>query len=309
MDEIITVSLLGLDISAYGLWVALGAACAAALSALLCRLKKLPAGTAPLFTALAVPLGLICARLLFCLLDFSFHSVFSLRAALMFWGGGYSMVGALLGAALAAFLTARIQGVHPLDALDTLFPAFMLFVACERLGEGCTELLGRSRPLTWTALENSFLVTNDGYEIYLNTYLPEAVTAVVLCLLLARLLRKNTHRGWVLLTGMLLLGSTQILWESLRFDNHMRYSFISMQMVLYACMLAVPLILFAARCGKKSAIAAVILLVAAVLGVVWIEIMIDRSAISNLILYALYVLLLAVLIAAGLIFRKRSARA
>ena len=72
---------------------------------------------------------------------------------------------------------------------------------------------------------------------------------------------------------------------------------------------AVPLIVFAARCGKKSVIAAVILLVLVTGGVVGIEFMIDRSDVNNIILYCLYVLLLAVPVAAGLIFRTRSERA
>ena len=56
-------------------------------------------------------------------------------------------------------------------------------------------------------------------------------------------------------------------------------------------------------------IAAVILLVLVTGGVVGIEFMIDRSDVNNIILYCLYVLLLAVPVAAGLIFRTRSERA
>ena len=308
MDEILTVSLLGRDVSAYGLWVALGAACAALLASLLCKIKRLPAGTAPLFTVLAVPLGLIGSRVLFCLLDFRFHDLFSLRAALTFWGGGYSMVGALLGAALAAALTARILGAERLDVLDAVSPALLVFIACERLGEGCTELLGRSRSLTWDALAHSFLAAYDGYDGYLKTYLLEAATAVVLCGLLIGLLLRRPKSGHVLLIGMLLLGCCQVFWESLRFDSHMRFSFISMQMGIAALLFAIPLIIFAARCGKKPLIITVIVIALVVGGVVGIELMIDRTDVSNVLLYAAYVILLSVPVILGFCWKRRSFR-
>lgn len=306
-EESAFFTLLGVPVYWYGVMILLGAAALLAVFALGGRGRVKP-GTVPLFGVLAAPITLICSRLLFCLLDFRFHDMFSLRAVCAFWGGGYSMVGALLGLALAAWLTARITKQDAVALLDLLFPALCAFICFARVGEGFTELLGRSRSLTQDLLGNSFLASNDGYDAYLNTYVLEAATAAILGVITWLYGRRGPRRGNVLLTGMLLLGCTQVLWESLRFDSHMRYSFISMQQILFACMFALPLVIYAARCGKKAMISAILLCAVVVGGAVGLEFMIDRSDVSNVICYILYILLLALPAAAGLYFRQRSER-
>ena len=75
--------------------------------------------------------------------------------------------------------------------------------------------------------------------------------------------------------------------------------------------MAVPLILFALRYGKKLGnkkpliLSIGILLLAIVVAVV-LEFMIDRSGVSRILLYAIYVLILVLPAAAGCIFYKRS---
>lgn len=117
--------------------------------------------------------------------------------------------------------------------------------------------------------------------------------------------------GDTLLSAMLLFGCTQVLWESLRFDAHMRESFVSLQMLLYAVMFAAALLIFARRYAKRLGrgwpvwlALGVIALVAG--GVIGLEFMIDRSGISRFLLYVPYVLLLALPAICGFVFKKRS---
>jgi hypothetical protein len=84
----------------------------------------------------------------------------------------------------------------------------------------------------------------------------------------------------------------------------MRWSFISIQQVLSACMFAAPLFIFAARRGKRAVIAAAVICAVVVGGAVGIEFLIDRSDVNNLLLYVFYVLLLAVPAVFGLIWKK-----
>lgn len=305
-EETAAFSLFGLTGYWYGVFVAWGAALFLLFFARYCRMEKCKIGTAALFSALCIPLGLLCSRVLFCLLDFRFHGMFSLRAAAMFWGGGFSMVGALLGAALAAWITARIQKIPALPLLDILMAALPFFICAARMGEGFTELLGRSRPLNTAWLANSFLAQIDGYDAYLRTYLLEALTAGALAIFFAARIQKRKTAQGSLLLGMLLLGTTQALFESLRFDSHMRYSFISMQQILFACMFAAALILYAARCGKKQVIIVIAVCALVAGGAVGLEFMIDRSSVSSLLLYAAYILLLALPAGLGLYYKKRS---
>ena len=307
LEETVVYSVGSLNIYRYGIFIAVGALAALIVFALLCRSRSIPVDVPLLWGVLAIPMGLVCSRLLFCIFDFRFHGMVSIRAILSFWGGGLSMMGALLGAILAVLLAARILRVFPRTVLDTLTPALFVFIFFARLGEGSTELLGRSRSMEFDA--SNLLFFNDGYSTYLNTYILEALCAAVLFIVILVMLRRERRPGDVLLKGMLLFGCTQILWESLRFDSHMRWSFISMQMGLAAVLFLVPLLIFAARCGKKAVIISVIVSALVIGGIVGIELMIDRTDVSNVLLYISYVFLLAVPAVLGFYWKNRSLRA
>ena len=307
LDEAAYFLLGNIKIYYYGLHIALGALAAVIVLALCCRARRMPAGAAPLYAVLAMTLGVACSRVLFCLLDGRFRGIFSLRAMLCFWGGGHSMVGALLGAALAAVIAAKILAVQARRMLDMMAPALLVFIASARVGEQYTEMLGRSRALVSEVWRQGWLVTGDEYALYLKTYVLEALCALILAVALLR----GKRDGDTLLSAMLLFGCTQVLWESLRFDAHMRESFVSLQMLLYAVMFAAALLIFARRYAKRLGhgwpvwlALGVIALVAG--GVIGLEFMIDRSGISRFLLYVPYVLLLALPAVCGFVFKKRS---
>lgn len=311
LDEAAYFLLGNIKIYYYGLHIALGALAAVIVLALCCRARRMPAGTAPLYAVLAMPLGVACSRVLFCLLDGRFRGIFSLRAMLCFWGGGHSMVGALLGAALAAVIAAKILAVPARRMLDMMAPALLVFIAFARVGEQYTEMLGRSRALVSQVWRQGWLVAGDEYALYLKTYVLEALCALILAAALLPGLLRGGRDGDTLLSAMLLLGCTQVLWESLRFDAHMRESFVSLQMLLYAVMFAVPLLVFACRYARRLGHGWPIWLALGVIaltagGVIGLEFMIDRSGVSRFVLYAPYVLLLALPAVCGFVFKKRS---
>lgn len=293
-EEAARVSVFGLEMYAYGLYVALGAAAAALMYALLCRHAGHKKGTAALVFALALPLALFASRLLFCLIDASVRGSLSARILFTFSGGGYSLFGALLGAALGAFLAAKCTRQMPLPLLDLLAPALLMFIAVERLGESVLELpFGVSRPLTGEVMQTSVLSVRGEYESYLCTYLLESFAAVVMVVALL-VCRKNYKRdGSLTLLALLLFGATQTIFESLRFDAHMRVSFVGAQQVMSIAMLLIPLLCLAlslrGRAGKWPAAAFVALPVSLALGIA-IEFMIDRSGISKWALYAAFAL-------------------
>ena len=134
LDEAAYFLLGNIKIYYYGLHIALGALAAVIVLALCCRARRMPAGAALLYAVLAMPLGVACSRVLFCLLDGRFRGIFSLRAMLCFWGGGHSMVGALLGAALAAVIAAKILAVPARRMLDMMVPALLVYIAFARVG-------------------------------------------------------------------------------------------------------------------------------------------------------------------------------
>lgn len=290
-------TLLGILIYHYGLYLMLGTLFALTVFLITAR-QRAVYEKALVASAWMLPLALIFSRLLYCLTDSNFGVIASIQNVFRLTTGGLSMFGALLGMVLAIWIAAGKQKGTFNKLLDCFAPSLMWFIFFERLGERFTAL-GISRPLVTGLLDQTFLAFRDTYDVYLKTWLLEAAAALILFAVLYRLLRAAHRDGDVFLTGMLLFGTTQILFESLRYDSHMRFSFTGLQQVLSAVLYGVPIILMClktkkARPASKLPVITLILLAVAVLGALGIEFLIDRSSINKALLYALYALLLVV---------------
>lgn len=293
----------GLTVYLYGLFVALGALAASLALAALAKKRALPVGTSALVTALALPLGFVLARALYCLLDTNFSTVASLKAALMVSGGGYAMCGALLGAVLAGLIGAKLLKAKPGKMLDALIPALLLFLLFERAGEGFTAL-GISRPLRGELFKGMFLSRADDYDAYLNTWILESAAALILFAVSLFIGKKEKRDGHTALKTALLFAASQVLFESLRYDQHLKYSFVGVQHVLSAlvlCALVICLAVKARRQGRARGLSIFSIAFLPVLAglLVLIEFWIDRTDISRYLLYAAYVLLLSVPVVCG----------
>ena len=86
------------------------------LLALLMRKEKWRDGTAALTGVLAIVLGVLVSRLFFGLMDESLGRPLPLWAMLRFNTGGYSMIGALLGAGMGGIAAARMMKKGAADA-------------------------------------------------------------------------------------------------------------------------------------------------------------------------------------------------
>lgn len=108
-----------------------------------------------------------------------------------------------------------------------------------------------------------------------------------------------------------MFGLSQCLFESLRYDGHLRYSFIGLQQVLSVTLFVLALVALAVRLLKQNksrglaifTLCSLPVVLSAILG---IEFMIDRSQLSKWLSYSLYVLVLLIPLVLGLMMRKRS---
>lgn len=302
------MELLGAQVYAFGLFAALGAAAALAALALLGRKLKWKSGASALLGALALGLGFLFSRIFYCLLDESLGFLMPFWAAVRLNIGGYSAMGALMGACLGAVIAGWGTKQPAARLLDGLAPAFMLFLVFERLGEGYIEYFGLSRALGEDFLINSFLAVEmeDGY--YLGTFRIEAAVALILALALLWDLRRRRRAGDTFLKFMLLFGATQVILESLRYDNHMTvHAFVRLEQILSMTLLGFGVIVLAVRRWKERRVLALTALLTIPLTVglgVAIEFMIDRTDISRLLLYAAFILLVAVPAVLGLALRR-----
>ena len=307
-EDAVTTDFLGVEVYTFGLYAAMGMALALIALGLLMKRARWPKGSAALTGVLAVGCGFIVSRLFFCFMDQGLGGPVPLRGVLLVTGGGYSMMGALLGACIGAIGAAKILKRPPAALLDLLSPALMLFAACERLGERCIDDFGISRPLVSDLLKGSFLAIEGDYDWVLATCLLEAFAALILALVLLRDVNKKDRRdGNTLILFLLLFGASQVILESLRFDQHMHLSFVGLQQIIALLMLCagVAVVAFRRMRDKRGmAIWALALLpIAAAVGV-GLEFAIDRTTVNRFLLYAVFILVMAAPAALGVRLRK-----
>ncbi len=308
LEEVQGTVFLGVHVYTWGLYCFFGTVLYLGFLHAKCRERFAP-GTAALCGLLSLVLGFVCSRLFYCLFDARMRMFADLAdgsvsfgeyAALILdpFSGGFSMFGALFGACLAAVLTARILKTDAAALLDVAAVCLMLLVAAERLGEGALEDFGISRPLSQRAVGWNLFVIHGEYDDCIATYMLESLTAVALFVLFQWHLGRRPGSGETFLFALLLFGLTQVLMESLRFDQHMRFSFVGVQQLLAFGCAAGAMFAYARRLGKKRpgskmALFALILVPLMVGALVAVEFMIDRSGVSRILLYALYIVLLA----------------
>ncbi len=232
----------------YGLVLAAATALLLLLMGLTARRRRLPPGTVPVFGALAIPLGLLGARLVFCLFNLSLFTETYENPLLMlrFFDGGLSLYGLFPGLVLAAFLTSRIVKAGFGQLMDVLVLPLGLWLCLARLAEGFTELgVGKvveesavTRLFPWLFIAEQAGVATE-YRMAVYRY--EAAAGLLLFLfMLGFALRKQPRKarraGDSALVFFALFGAAQVLLESLRDDGHMLLIFLRVGQVLAAAM-------------------------------------------------------------------------
>ena len=225
-------SVFGMKITAYAVGIAVAAAAALAVLRLRCAKMGLRARTWDAMALLALPLGLICARLFYCFARFQYYRYDQggLISILRGWEGGYSLWGALGGAVLAAVIAARITRQKPAPLLDALAPALAIFVALERFSEYFDSELGYGVPVTIPFFQRlPFAVYNEWWmDWMLAICLLEGMAALIL---FAVLLRKQRRPGDTARLFFVVYGACQILLESLREDSVPKWLFVKVYQV------------------------------------------------------------------------------
>ncbi len=263
-----------------------------------------------LFALLAVPCCLLMARAGYCAVRVDFLAVdYSPSFPLRLDWGGYSLVGACLGLLLAMGLFKLALGVPITDTADLAVPAALLALAGIRLAEVFTTE-GIGSYVDNVALQWFPLAVQDTYgDWVMPIFFWEAVTALILCGGLL-VYRRRARRGDAALTGMLLFGLMQILLESLRNDDFLRFGFVRVNQLLGLGLVLFAIAVWLSRARPtRTLTAGVCLAVVASTGLmVWVEFALDKSSLSNILLYAVLCAALFVLAALGLAMRNRGAK-
>lgn len=298
---------------ALGSWTPYGAGVGAGVLLAVCLLLGLrrhggiyDARIDPMELALVcVPAAFIGARLSYCLVRFGFYFLeMGPLSVFRVFEGGFLLYGAAAGAMLAAALLARRRGADIAVVLDEIAAPGMLVIAVSRLCEGMTtEGVGAWIESEWM-MRFPFAVLNEYEEWQLAVFLPEALAAAMILLVVLRAVR---GRGERIMTAALLYACCQVFFESLRMDGCLKIGFVRVSQVASAVVILIVTMIRARRAGgrKQATVRAVpVAVCVAVIGI--IEWALDKTPVSNVLLHSVMALLCAVMAVNGMLFQKKA---
>lgn len=249
-----------LEVSPYGLCVAFALLTWLIISVRLQSKMKTRRPFSPSFSsavclfALGVPSGLVLSRLFWCVSNYQDY-LMKPETIFMVHQGGLSLWGFLLGFWLAVFIGAKKSGISPGLSLDAFAPGMLLFIGLTRLSEVFTGQ-GIGRIITYDFLIGPFTAVYDvHHEARFRVYRFEALYAIFLFLIVLFLFhrldfRKRRSGGHLFTFSVAAFSMAQIVFESMRDDDYMRFGFVRVSQAISILMLLIFAFYYLSRLKK-----------------------------------------------------------
>ena len=211
---------LNLPVTVFSVTVALGTVLALGMDLRRARRTGVTADTVLWFAMLALPLGALLGRLVFCLNPWGTVDLKEKGFLYLFRmdRGGIGMAGVAAGITLAGFLTKLITKETFVRLMDTVLPGLLILLAFERFGEGATEngtgLEAEVEALRFFPLVRPGMYGEDVYAVNLFA----ALTALTAGLCIQFM---QAPRGRAAGLAVIVTACGQIVWESIRRDDRM----------------------------------------------------------------------------------------
>lgn len=195
----------------------------------LCRKKGLKGTTALNFALMALPLGLLGARLFYVVNRLDIFWEIELQYVANLWFGGYALWGAIGGGVLAALICAWLTKQKFIRIMDAAAAPTALVIALARLaeyfnGEGIGMTIENKSlqffPLAVRTVCEMWEGVVEYEEWRLAVFVLEALAAfVILCVLL----RTREEEGRQTKVFFILFCAVSLVLESIREDNYLRW--------------------------------------------------------------------------------------
>lgn len=208
-------------------WYSLIMVCAISLAVFLCAREekrlKLPKDTAVDVALMAIPLGIIGARLYYVAFSWDQFAYNPIRI-LYVWEGGIAIYGAIIGGFAGMAIIAKRRKFLLRTLLDMAAPGLIIAQALGRWGNYFNmEAYGVAvtNP-QWQFFPFAVLIQENGQPVWhLATFFYESCWNVITFLLLMSFRSKMSHKGDVFLWYVLLYGAGRAVIEGLRTDSLM----------------------------------------------------------------------------------------
>lgn len=231
----------------YGLTLLAGVVLSLALGGYRCLGAGIKARRVALATVLLPLFAVFFSHLCYCLVDVEYTIYcYSFGYLFAFWESGYMVTGGILGTLLAL---AVCGGERRTVMLEMYAPSGAMMLAAARIAEG---FLGQGYGEYWTdesaLCRFPFMVYDPYYEAWgWALFMLEALIALILFVCLLK--RKETWRGDGTLLLLGLYASAQIVLESLRRDEFLRWGFVRVEEVASAVIVLAVLIVYCVQSG------------------------------------------------------------
>ncbi|MBE5793336.1 MAG: hypothetical protein E7323_01475 [Clostridiales bacterium] len=251
--------LFGLTGYRLGLWAAIGTLVLFGVMLLLAKGRRVQPSAICVLTLSGAVLGIVFARLLYCLVNLSdfIDAYENLWLTLRFFDGGLSLSGLLIGLLLAVPVTAAITREKAAELLDILCVPVGLLLCALYLGQQDTGL-GIGKVVEEGALTNGmpwlFLCERMGVNVeyrmlvYLYQAILSGVLAAVMLLVYLRAQKNPGFRsGETAWLSLAIYGAAMVVMESLRDDGHMQMIFLRIGQVTSALLPIIAMVLLSKR--------------------------------------------------------------
>ena len=269
------IDVLGISVPVYGIALAVSALIAIPLLLLCLRRFGMQKRIIP-FSLTMLASGMVGSRLLFCLYGLIAESGYMEEKGIsVLWAvrdGGLMMYGMLFAVLIGVLLYSRAMDISARKALDAAAPALCFFTALARFSE-------YFYPFAW---ENSYS------EWIHPIFMLEGILLILLTIYLLVRLGRGKRTYWQFL---LIYSALAIITESLSRYGVPAFGFVKANMLISAFTLG-GYSIYAIVKGVRGSWVSFMLLVVMLGAIIGIEFALDKSTVSNALLYCLMALLI-----------------
>ncbi|MEG0180690.1 MAG: prolipoprotein diacylglyceryl transferase [Peptostreptococcaceae bacterium] len=212
MDRI-AFTIFGIDVMWYGILMATGMILGTLIALKEARRVGIKEDDILDLAIIAIPVGLICARLYYVLFNWEYY--FSNPSQILnFRGGGMAIHGALIGGVIAGYIFARYRKINFFKLADTVIIGMPLAQAIGRWGNFINkEAHGGPTNLPWGIIV-------DGVKVH-PTFLYESIWDFGIFIFLWIFRKKKSYEGQVIVLYAILYSLGRFFIEGLRTDSLM----------------------------------------------------------------------------------------
>ncbi len=207
----IAFTLFGLEVSWYGIMIAIGITCAVILGCFLAKYRGLKKDDIFELLLWVLPPAIIGARLYFLIFNGGPWG----WEAFAIWSGGLAVYGSIIGGAIGVLLFCLIRKKNFFDVADVAAPCLVLGQGIGRIGcyfAGCCYGV----ETTNASLQFFPFSVLIGGQWHLATFFYESFFDLIICLVLVLVLKKVKISGIILGGYMVLYGILRAVLEGLR---------------------------------------------------------------------------------------------